>query len=95
MKVRNILGNVHSGTLGKKETAVVRKGQQFLRKYVLPHDPKTPKQMRQRKKYAKANEVWRRMPESEKEAYDNRAGNMNMGMSGYNLFVSEFTRGKV
>ena len=46
--------------------------------------------MQQREKYARANEIWKEMPDVEKQTYRERA--KALGMSGYNLFVSEFTR---
>ena len=93
MKVKNSMGNQYSGTIGKKETAVIRNGQNFLRTYVIPNDPKTPKQMEQRRKYTRAVEAWKELSDSEKQVYNNRAKNLNM--SGYNLFISEFTKGKL
>ena len=87
------MGNKYSGTIGKKETAVIRKDQNFLRTYVIPNDPKTAKQINQRKKYARAVELWQQMSKVEKALYNQRAKNLNM--SRYNLFISEFTRGKV
>jgi hypothetical protein len=45
--------------------------------------------MKQREKYAKANEIWKEMPPDEKQIFRDRA--KDLGMSGYNLFVSEFT----
>jgi hypothetical protein len=92
MKVKNKLGNTYSGTIGKSKTACVHKGKQYVRTYVIPNDPKTAKQMRQRRKYARAVEIWKQMSATDKEIYNKRATNLNM--SGYNLFISEFTRRK-
>lgn len=92
MKVKNKLGNIYSGTIGKSKTACVRDGKQYVRTYVIPNDPKTAKQKKQRKKYARAVEIWKQMSDGEKHHYNKRA--MNLNMSGYNLFVSEFTRRK-
>ena len=91
MKVKNTLGNVYSGTIGKSKTACIRDGKQYVRTYVIPNDPKTAKQMEQRKKYASAVEIWKEMSDDEKDIYNRRAVNLNM--SGYNIFISEFTRG--
>jgi len=88
MKVKNSMGNQYSGTIGKKVTAVERKGENFLRNYVIPHDPKTPAQMNQRNKFTEANEAWKALSPEEKEIYNERAKNMKM--YGYHLFVSEF-----
>ena len=62
----------------------------IIRKWVKPKDPKTPLQMKQREKYADANKIWKEMTPDEKQIYRERA--KGLGMSGYNLFVSEFTR---
>ena len=93
MKVKNKLGNLYSGTIGKNKTACIRDGKQYFRTYVIPNDPKTAKQMEQRGKYASAVEIWKQMSDDEKLKYNNRANNLNM--SGYNLFISEFTRQKI
>lgn len=90
MKVKNSMGNTYSGTLNKSVTAVSRDGQNFMRSYVLPHDPKTPKQMKQRRKYAEANEVWKALSQEEKDEYNRRA--RGTGMNGYCLFISQYTR---
>jgi hypothetical protein len=92
MKVKNKLGNLYSGTIGKSKTACIRDGKQYFRTHVIPNDPKTAKQMEQRRKYARAVETWKKLSDDEKEIYNRRATNLNM--SGYNLFISEFTRGK-
>jgi len=91
MKVKNVMGNRYSGTIGKEETACIRNGKQCVSKYVIPNDPKTKKQMEQRKKYARAVEIWKQMSDDKKQVYNRRAANLNM--SGYNIFISEFTRG--
>jgi hypothetical protein len=92
MKVKNKLGNLYSGTIGKSKTACVRDGKQYFRTYVIPNDPKTAKQMKQRKKYARAVEIWKQLSDDEKRHYNRRTTNLNR--SGYNLFISEFTRRK-
>ena len=84
------MGNKYSGTIGKSKTACIRDGKQYIRTYVIPNDPKTAKQLEQRKKYARAVEIWKQMSADEKQHYIGRAINLNM--SGYNLFISEFTR---
>lgn len=92
MKVKNKLGNLYSGTIGKSKTACIRDGKQYFRTYVIPNDPKTAKQKVQRRKYARAVEIWKQMPDDEKQVYNRRAAYLNK--SGYNLFISEFTRRK-
>jgi hypothetical protein len=87
------MGNTYSGTLDNSVTAVNRDGSNFLRTYVLPHDPRTPKQMKQRRKYTEANEVWKAFSEQEKGEYRARA--KGTGMNGYCLFVSHYTRKRI
>jgi len=84
------MGNKYSGTLGKKVTAVERKGENFLREYIIPHDPKTPAQLRQRQKFTDAYEEWKGLTPEERKQYSELAKDSKM--SGYNLFVSKFTR---
>lgn len=90
MKVKNAMGNTYSGTLDNSVTAVNRDSINFMRTYVLPHDPRTPKQVRQRRKYTEANEVWKALSQDERNEWNRRA--KGTGMNGYCLFVSEFTR---
>ncbi|MDO9537258.1 MAG: hypothetical protein Q7J68_02950 [Thermoplasmata archaeon] len=90
MKLKNVMGNEYSSTIGKSVTVCTRYGKQYVRKWVKPKDPKTPLQMQQREKYARANEIWKEMSPDEKQIYREHA--KGLGMSGYNLFVSEFTR---
>jgi len=88
MKVRNAFGNTYSGTMGREITAVERDGTNFDRTWVMPYDPKTPKQMRQRKRFADAHDAWIALPQEKRNEYNERARNMKM--TGYNLFVKEY-----
>jgi hypothetical protein len=88
MKARNALGNEYSGTIGKSKTAVKRNGSNFERLWVMPYDPKTPKQMRMRKMFANAHDAWIALPQEKRNEYNERARNMKM--TGYNLFVKEY-----
>ena len=88
MKIRNVLGNEYSGTIGKSKTAIERDGTNFTRFWVLPHDPKTPAQMRQRKRFADAHEAWIALPQEKRNEYNECARNIEM--TGYNLFVKEY-----
>lgn len=90
MKVKNIMGNQYSGTIGKSLTVCTRRGKQYIRKYSKPKDKKTPWQKEQRKKLADAVKAWRELSEEAKQAYNVRGKTMNL--SGYNLFISEFIR---
>jgi hypothetical protein len=90
MKVKNILGNEYSGTIGKSLTVCTRYGKQYIRKWTKPRDPKTIFQSEQRKKFAEANKAWKALSDEEKHIYNERA--KGMSMSGYCLFVSEFVK---
>jgi hypothetical protein len=93
MKVKNVMGNEYSGTIGKSLTACRSKNGNFLRKYTKPRDPKTPLQLAQRQKYAEGNKTWRALSEEEKQQYNERG--KGVGMNGYCLFMSEFTAGRL
>lgn len=82
------MGNRYSGTLGKQVTAVERNGDNFLRTYIIPHDPKTLAQMKQRNKFTEANDAWKALSPEEKHQYNERAKGTKL--YGYQLFVSEF-----
>ena len=65
----------------------MRNGDNFMREYTVPYDPKTPAQMRQRKLYADAYIAWKGLPSEIKDQYDILADGTKM--SGYNLFVRQ------
>ena len=74
MKLKNLIGNEYSGTIGKSVTVCTRYGKQYIRKWVNPKDPKTPLQMKQREKYARANEIWKEMTPDEIQRTSQRSG---------------------
>ena len=88
MKIRNKFGNVYSGTIGKSKTAVVRDGANFSRTWVMPYDPKTPKQRRMRELYKQGHDAWIALPQAGRDSYNERA--RGFPFTGYNLFIKEF-----
>ena len=88
MKVRNIFGNKYRGTIGKETVASSWKGHDYVREYVVPHDPKSEAQLRHRAIWQEAVAAWQALPEAEKRALDREA----KGMTGFNLFVGRYVR---
>ena len=75
-----------SGTIDKTYVVASWKGFTYVRRYEVPRNPRSKKQQRHRARFAEAVAAWRRLTAKERKTYDRRA----VGMSGYNLFISEF-----
>src|SRR6266511_2364608 len=88
MKVRNIFGSEFRGAIGKDMVASSWKGHDYLREYVVPHDPKTALQLQHRKIWRQAVAAWHALSDAERKAYDKKA----KGMTGFNLFVGRKVR---
>jgi hypothetical protein len=67
-------------------TAVNRNGVNFLRTHVVPHNPQTPLQQRNRSRFAEGVEAWRTLRESQRHFYRGTAKRR----TGYNLFLSRW-----
>ncbi len=85
MRIKNSFGTKFSGTIDKM-TAVERNGVNFLRKHVIPHNPRTPLQQGNRNHFAEGVEKWHSLRESQKRFYDGIAKRT----SGYNLFLGKW-----
>ena len=85
MRIENSFGTKFSGTMDKM-TAVNRNGVNFLRRHVIPHNPRSPGQQRNRNHFAEGVEAWRSLRESQKRLYDAIAKRR----TGYNLFLSRW-----
>ncbi len=85
MRIRNSFGTKFSGTIDKM-TAVERNGVNFLRKHVVPHNPRTPLQQGNRNHFAEGVEAWRSLRESQRHFYNGIAKRT----SGYNLFLGKW-----
>ena len=85
MRIKNSFGTKFSGTIDKM-TAVERNGVNFLRKHVIPHNPRTPLQQGNRNHFAEGVEAWHSLRESQKRFY----GGIAEKMSGINLFMKRW-----
>src|SRR3990170_551960 len=90
MRIRNIFGTRFSGTLGKELVASSWKGKDYVRAYVVPEDPKTPRQLEHRQIWREAVAAWHALSETERAEYDREAE----GMTGFNVFVGRYVRGR-
>jgi hypothetical protein len=90
-KITNIFGTKFRGRIGKDMVATSWKGHEYLRTYVVPHDPKTEDQLAQRGLLGKAVEAWRELSKPQTRFFNALAH----GMSGYNLFIRRHIRAAV
>ncbi|MFH0975879.1 MAG: hypothetical protein V1874_08870 [Spirochaetota bacterium] len=66
---------------------------QCIRSYIIPCNPNTFTQRRNRQSFAKAVKSWQALAEEEKNKYNRKARNLNM--SGYNLYISDFMKERI
>ena len=66
---------------------VKRNKTQFIRSYVVPYDPKTELQIKNRNNFARLVKYWQMLPYKYKYSW-NRYGD-TLGRKGYNVFISE------
>jgi len=92
MKIKNVLGNDYTGTIGESMVMFVRNGVNVARKHVVPHDPKTESQLGQRNMFRTAVFEWQRLGAEEKHSWNRRAGEEKPGFSGYSFFISRFMK---
>ncbi len=83
MRVRNSLGSVFSGTIGKDTVAVQGPTTNYIRKYVVPHDPKSPRQLEQRERFRRAMAAWRDMSVVQQAFYTH----LEKPRIGYHVFL--------
>lgn len=78
-------------SVGKGEYVVSSwKGRKYVRRYVIPKNPRTKKQLKQRKKFTEAVKKWHKLSESEKAHYNKLAE--RYAISGMNLFISRYVK---
>ena len=65
MKLWNKFGTEFRGTLGKDMVASSWKGHDYLRAYVVPHDPKTELQLQHRAIWRQAVAAWHALTDAE------------------------------
>lgn len=77
---------------GRMEDAVLYtvKGRTYMRRYVIPRNPRTEKQTENRSLFAEAMHSWKGLPDKEKEVYRRRTA--NLPMHPHNLYISEYIK---
>lgn len=86
MKIKNVMGNEYSGTIGGKVVAAKWKGIEYIRGFRIPQNPRTPLQMEQRAHFTLAVDSWHDLTQDERDAYELMA----VKMTGFNLYVKRF-----
>lgn len=69
-----------------------RKGTQCARRYFVPANPATPGQKANRRRFAAASQSWRNLDAGTKDGYNRKAANLNLKMSGFNLYVKMYIK---
>jgi hypothetical protein len=67
-------------------------GTQYVRQYVVPHNPDTSAQRRRRELFAEAVSRWQSISESAQERWNRKA--KGTVRTGYTLFISVFLKGE-
>ncbi len=88
MKIHSQFGVTFHGALGKSMIAEEWKGINYIKRYAVPRNPRTPRQQRGRSRFADAVRAWQVLAREERETYAREA--RDLGCSGYNLFLSRF-----
>ena len=71
---------------GDRIVTYTRYGKTFVRRYFVPRNPRTEKQLKHRDRFSRAVKEWKKLTNEEKETYKQLAEGMSM--SGFNLFMS-------
>lgn len=79
-----------TGSIGKAFAVSHWKGQPKAIKHFKPRNPRTTTQQDNRDIYSYAVMAWQSMDAADKEDYNQSAKNLNLHMSGYNYFCSEY-----
>ncbi len=64
----------------------------YMRCYVIPRNPKTPLQQKNRSLFAEAMASWKSLPDEKKYIYKERT--MTLNMLPHNLYISEYIRAR-
>ncbi len=83
MKIRNAMGSTFSGTIGKDTVAVEGPTANYLREYVVPHDPKSERQLEQRGRFRRAMAAWKAMSLVQQAFY----AHLEKPRTGYHVFL--------
>jgi hypothetical protein len=65
---------------------------QYKRNYVIPFNPQTPGQQANRLKFSQAVNAWQTMSILDRRLWNIYADDLQIQMSGYNLFISRFMK---
>ena len=66
---------------------------QCARSYVVPRNPDTETQRKNRNIFSEAVKIWQKLPDMQKESWNLQA--QGKPLSGYNLFISCYVREKI
>lgn len=81
------LGAMAASGKYREKVFATRKGKTHVRKLVIPHDPKTGKQIANRTRFAELVQSWKELPESAKDQYKLKA--IGIPKTGLNLYIQE------
>jgi hypothetical protein len=84
------LGSMTASGKYREKVFATRNGRTHVRKLVIPHDPKTGKQIANRTRFAEIVQAWKELPESVKTDYNRKA--KNVPKTGLNLYIQEQTK---
>ncbi|HOO70838.1 MAG TPA: hypothetical protein PK926_03675 [Spirochaetota bacterium] len=80
-----------SGTIGRM-VFYHRNGRVIARRWVMPPNPDTPAQRKNRSRFKEAMSAWKALTDDEKAAYTKKA--RGSGMTGHNLFISGWMKNR-
>jgi hypothetical protein len=81
------LGSFNASGKFREKVFATRNGKTHVRKLVIPHDPKTAKQLTNRIRFAEIIQSWKELPQSVKDEYKRKA--KNIPKTGLNLYIQE------
>jgi len=79
-----------SGTMDGSMTASIWKGQQYMRRWFRPTNPKTTGQQAQRSKLADAVAAWQALYDVTKTAWNEAARDVYPPISGFNYYTQQY-----
>jgi len=78
-----------SGTMDGSITASIWKGQQYMKRWFRPTNPKTTSQQAHRTNFADAVDAWQALYEADKTSWNEAARDVYPPISGFNYFVQQ------
>lgn len=84
-----------SGQINKQYVYFSSYGKQRVRAYVVPANPRTPRQESKRGFFIHGMEYWNNLSESEKEFYNVKSKKIKTAWIGYNYFMRLWLRGDI